>query len=85
MLFRYDGDGHNDSNDDNDGEDNMIIEIDEQQVWKCEALNIDGVKVKQNSKSDFVTRYASSDHSENHFQTCLTSLKRFCRAQVLWR
>ena len=47
MLFRYDGDGHNDSNDDNDGEDNMIFEIDEQQVWKCEALNIDGVKVRQ--------------------------------------
>ena len=47
MLFRYNGDGHNDSNDDNDGEDNMIIEIDEQQVWKCEALNIDGVKVNR--------------------------------------
>ena len=50
MVFSYDGDGHNDSNDDNDGEDNMIFEIDEQQVWKCEALNIDGVKVKQSKK-----------------------------------
>ena len=85
MVFRYDGDGHNDSNDDNDGEDDMIFEIDDQQVWKCEALNIDGVKVKQSKKYDFVTRNAPLDHSDKNFQTCITSFKRFCRAQVLWR